>query len=149
MKLNETSKLYAYVKSLKGYIVAPVRECDTMKTTQGNRNTVRVISEKRRTVAEYVNSQTVLSLLGYAHRDGYKIVQDKAALKAFIAYVKTNNIALIDAVKHSTKTDDDTLTEFTELAVKGFALWYDGIKVDRAGTPRDTAAMPYMKEVEG
>ncbi len=151
MKLSHNSQLFATLNALNGYITAPVRETVKRKTADGTRNTVERTIYHRKRVIDYVNSQTVLYLLGYATADAYKIItpygrDNYSKLLKFLAFVRVNNVALMDAVDVDPEDDADaTLVRFTELAIKWYAATYDGIKVERVGKP----GTQYMQVVKG
>lgn len=146
MRLSSNSKLFCLLDRTSGYVTAPVRETVTKQTEDGTRNTVLRTVYRRRRLVDFVNSQTVLCLLGYANKDAFKVIvpygkDGYIRVLAFLDYVKTNNealMALVDIV--DSDEEDSTLAKFVEVAVKGFALKYCGVEVERKGTPE----MPYM-----
>lgn len=146
MRLSSNSKLFCLLDRTCGYVTAPVRETVTKQTEDGTRNTVLRTVYRRRRLVDFVNSQTVLCLLGYANKDAFKVIKpygkdNYITLLMFLDFVKTNNedlMALVDTV--DSDEDDSTLAKFVEVAVKGFALKYYGLKVERKGSPE----MPYM-----
>lgn len=146
MRLSSKSRLFCLLDRTSGYVTAPVRETVTRQTEDGTRNTVLRTVYRRRRLVDFVNSQTVLCLLGYANANAFKVIvpygtDDYTTVLTFLDYVKRNNdalMALVDVV--DSDEDDATLARFVEVAVKGFALKYYGVKVERRGTPE----MPYM-----
>ncbi len=151
MRLSSKSKLFRLLDGTSGYITAPVRETVTKLTADGTRNTVLRTVYRRRRLVDFVNSQTVLCLLGYANSQAFKVIvpygtDGYTTVLTFLDYVKANNDTLMALVDVDEVEDfDKTLAQFVELAVKGFALKYFGVKVERFGTPE----MPYMQEVKG
>lgn len=151
MRLSSKSKLFRLLDETSGYITAPVRETVTKQTEDGTRNTVLRTVYRRRRLVDFVNSQTVLCLLGYANAKAFKVIvpygaDDYTTLLTFLDFVKENNDALMAFVDIDEVDDfDKTLAYFVEVAVRAFALVYFDTVVRRFGTPE----MPYMQEVEG
>ena len=149
MKLSRTSNLYAHLDAISGYITAPLRETKNQRTDEGNRNAVSVKPICRRRVVEFVNSQTVLCLLGYSNAKAFKIIipygaDNYALLDDFISFVKANNRALMIMMNDS-DADEYTLTDFTQLAIKMYASTRYGVNLEKTGT----SEMPYMVMVKG
>lgn len=146
MRLSSDSKLFEMLDGLKVYITAPVRETVTKKTADGTRNTVEQTVYRRRRAVDFVNSQTVLCLLGYSVDEAFKVIKpygrdNYITLLKFLDFVKTNNRDLMDLVDPIDNDENNaTLTKFVEIAVTGFALKYYGLKVERRGKPNK----PYM-----
>lgn len=149
MKLSHTSKLYAHLDAMSGYITAPLRETKNQRTDDGTRNAVSVKPTCRRRIVEFVNSQTVLCLLGYSNAKAFKIIvpygaDNYALLTDFITFVKANNPDLLTMMNDS-DADEYTLTDFTQLALKMYASTRYNINLEKTGT----SEMPYMVVVKG
>lgn len=157
MQLNKNSQTYAHLAGVKGYFLVPIRETKSQRNDGVNRNTVSTTFDGfiRRRAVEWVDSQTVLSLLGYSHANAYKILpaddrntteEDWARLDDFLSLVRIHREELERGCIG--KQGKPSLYKFVELAVTMFAKT-EGLKVKKVwDSPQTKYSQPYMVVVD-